>query len=107
MNAAGVVMDGTLRPDGTLEMGAISTLPPGPVRVTVQPLEGAIPPSRDSIEVLNEIRRMQEAAGYQGLTIEEMRRAEQEEQADDDAYEARWREIYRQTRNPSDAEGPR
>ena len=102
MNAARVVMEGVLRSDGTLEMAAISTLPVGPVRVTVQPLGENIPPSRDPIDVLAEIRRMQEETGYKGRTLEEMLRDEQEERADDEAYEARWRGIEAQTGRPSD-----
>ena len=107
MNAASVVMEGTLRADGTLELAAISTLPVGPVLVTVQPLGKNIPPSRDPIEVLAEIRRMQGETGYKGRTLEEMLRDEQEERADDEAYEARWREIDSQSGRLSEPEGSR
>jgi hypothetical protein len=38
MSTMGTVIDGLLRPDGTLVLDARSRVPPGRVRVTVQPL---------------------------------------------------------------------
>jgi hypothetical protein len=38
MSTIGTVIDGVLRSDGTLELDASPRLPPGRVRVTVQPL---------------------------------------------------------------------
>ncbi len=105
MNSTTVVMNGTLRPDGTLELGTISALPAGPVRVTVQPMAAIILPSRDPLAFLAEIRRRRQEEGYQGMNDEEMRRYEQEQREEDEAEEARWREIYSHTRYPLDAEG--
>jgi hypothetical protein len=43
MSTIGIVVNGLLKPDGTLELDALPRLPPGRVRVTLQPLvEGRI-----------------------------------------------------------------
>ncbi len=39
MSAASIVLDGLLKPDGTLEFDAAPRLPPGRVRITLQFLE--------------------------------------------------------------------
>lgn len=107
MEVRSVVMDGMLKPDGTVEMGMISALRPGPVRVTVEPLGKLIPPSRDPLEALEEIRRMMIAAGCAGPTIEEWGQREQERREEDEGYEKRWIAIHDQTRGHLESEGPR
>ncbi|GEM_PF-5148935 len=47
MSSMGAVIDGLLMPDGTLKLDAPPRLPPGRVRVTVQPLiDGRTEPER-------------------------------------------------------------
>jgi hypothetical protein len=38
MSAAPIVLQGTVKPDGTLELEQKLQLPPGPVRVVIQPV---------------------------------------------------------------------
>jgi hypothetical protein len=46
MNAAAVVVEGRVQPDGTLEVAQKVNLPPGPVQVTVQPVAEPVLPVR-------------------------------------------------------------
>ena len=46
MNAAAVVVEGTVQPDGTLEVTQKVNLPAGRVHVTVEPIAGAVQPDR-------------------------------------------------------------
>src|SRR4051812_46385825 len=101
-----IVAQGTLRPDGLLEFDEDLHRPPGRVQVIVQPipeLEGGLP---DWLEVLYQIRREQQARGFEGLSKEEID-AEISRLRDDDEYEGRWRRIYEamETRTPP-AENP-
>lgn len=99
------VIQGTLNPDGTLELKDRLSLPPGRVRVTVESLAAAAPPpSDDLIKVMDAIRRDQAARGYAGRSVEEMEADEAARLAEDDEYEARWRAIHAQTTNPSPSE---
>jgi hypothetical protein len=41
MSTANITVDGLLRPDGTLELDTPPRLPPGRVRITLQPLGGS------------------------------------------------------------------
>jgi hypothetical protein len=66
------VIEGTLKPDGTLELDEKPTLPPGRVQVIVQPLPKSVPTTRGLVEVMDDIRTGQRARGYQGRTLEEM-----------------------------------
>jgi hypothetical protein len=46
MNAAAVILEGTVQPDGTLEVTQKVNLPAGPVQVTVQPVTELVQPER-------------------------------------------------------------
>ncbi len=46
MNAATVVIEGTVQPDGTLELTQKVNLPAGPVHVTVEPVAEPVQPDR-------------------------------------------------------------
>ncbi|MFI5460734.1 MAG: hypothetical protein ACHRXM_35425 [Isosphaerales bacterium] len=46
MNAAAVVVEGRVQPDGTLEVTQKVNLPAGPVHVTVQPVTEPVQPDR-------------------------------------------------------------
>lgn len=102
MTSSTITIETTVRPDGTLETSGLPALPPGKVRVTIEPVP--IAPRRDLLEVLEEIRRSQEARGYLGRTIEELERDEREQEAEDEAYEAKWREIHSRTLHPQPEE---
>src|SRR5690242_11845037 len=68
VTSAVVELQGTLRADGTLLLDHKPNLPPGRVRVTVQPAEGAA----DVMEVLRRIRAEQAASGHVPRSREEI-----------------------------------
>jgi hypothetical protein len=63
-----VEVEGTLRADGTLELDQKPNLPPGRVRVTVQPVEAPV----DVIDILRRIHAEQAARGHVPRTREEI-----------------------------------
>jgi hypothetical protein len=63
-----VEVQGTLRPDGTLILDRRPDLPPGRVRITMQPLDD----STDVIEVLRRIHAEQAASGHVPRSREEI-----------------------------------
>ena len=94
MNTSQVV-DGVVKPDGTLELIEKLQVPAGKVRVTVEALPASNRPSL--LEVMEQIRLNQAARGYTGRTMEEMHADEAAKKAEEEEYEARWREIWSQT----------
>ena len=99
MKLDNVVVEGTLKPDGSLELDSKPILDPGRVAVTLQPVRTGSPPKGGLADTIEEIRLYQQAHGYQGRTPEEMARDEAERRADDDAYEQRMQEIWSQTQS--------
>jgi hypothetical protein len=63
-----VEVEGTLRADGTLVLDAKPNLPPGRVRVTVQPADSPA----DVMEVLRRIRAEQVASGHVARSREQI-----------------------------------
>ncbi len=102
-----VVVEGTLRPDGSLEVTQKLALPPGRVRITVELLAPSDSSPADLIEILDLIRRRQAERSYSGRTLEEMQADEAAKFMEDEEYEARWRAIHAQTSHPlpPEAEG--
>ena len=96
MNRSEAVIEGTLKPDGTLDLDEKPELPPGRVVVTVRPRDVSAG-RRNIVEVLQEIWRRQQARGFQGYTAEELE-AEVRELRDETDYEARWRQLESLTR---------
>lgn len=73
MSPTQVVVEGTLKPDGTLEMDQKPKLPPGRVRVVLERMPEPSPEPRPGYwEVLQQIWREQAASGYRGRTAEEI-----------------------------------
>jgi hypothetical protein len=97
MNLNAIVVQGTLKVDGTLELDEKPTLAPGRVYVTLQPVLVDSKPQGGLAETINEIRQYQQARGYRGNTPEETARDEDQRRADEDAYEQRMQEIWSQT----------
>jgi hypothetical protein len=99
MSADSVVVMGTLKADGTLELDERPTLAPGRVRVAIVPTHptAAGEPRRTILEVLDGIRTAQATRGYHGRSIEEMEADEAERRAEDEEYEDRWRALWSQT----------
>lgn len=72
MNNMQVILHGTIKPDGSLELNHPLDLPPGEVRVTVQPLETP-PQSKEDIRTfLERIRADQKMRGHAPQTREEI-----------------------------------
>jgi hypothetical protein len=86
-----VVVTGTLKPDGTLELDQRPTLAPGRVRVAIHPTPSpaAGQPRRTILDVLDEIHTAQAARGYRGRSIQEMEADEAARRAEDAEYEER------------------
>jgi hypothetical protein len=99
------IVQGTLKPDGTLELDQKPALAPGRVYVTLQPVVTGPPPKGGIADTIEEIRQYQQAHGYQGRTPEELARDEAERRADEAAYEQRMQEIWSQTRSGASSGG--
>ena len=99
MSLTETVIEGTLKPDGTLELDQKPSLSPGRVQVTVKPLAAPTPKRRGLVDVIDEIRRDQLARGYQGRSAEEMAADEAERKAEEDDYDRRMEELWAQTQS--------
>jgi hypothetical protein len=97
-----VTVQGTLKPDGTLELAQKLTLPPGQVTVTIQPAGPAAPAGRGLADVIDEIRKGQQARGFQGRGTEEIEAARQE---GEDEYEKRMQALQAQSKSGPSAGG--
>ena len=101
-----VVIQGTLKADGTLELDEIPTMTPGRVQVKLKPVLADSHTQRGLADTIEEIRRYQQALGYQGRTPKEMAHDEDERRADEHAYEHRMKEIWSQTQSGASTGGP-
>jgi hypothetical protein len=93
-----VVIQGTLNPDGTLELDEKPSLAPGRVHLVLQPASIGLAARGGLAETIEEIRRHQQARGYAGRTPEEIKCDGDQHRADEDAYEQRMQEIWSQTK---------
>jgi hypothetical protein len=72
MSLAEIVVQGTLKPDGTVELDEKPNLPPG--RVTVVLRQPAVPPTQEGWwPYMQRVRAEREAAGYHFMNEAEMR----------------------------------
>lgn len=94
-----VIVQGTLKPDGTLELDHKPSLAPGRVQVIVQPLAQPAAPKRGLANVIDEIRQAQLKRGYTGSTKEEMKMEEAARRAEEEDYDQRMRDLWAQTRS--------
>ncbi len=92
-----IIVQGTLKPDGTLDLDQKPSLAPGRVQVTVEILAPPVPARRGLIEVMDEIRESQRARGYQGRTLEVMQAEEATRREEDEDYERRCEELWGMT----------
>lgn len=72
MNTTHVVVEGTLKPDGSLEVAEKFSLPPGRVRVTIEVLDESVSSGEDWFEYLRGARAERESAGARFRTREEL-----------------------------------
>jgi hypothetical protein len=96
MNVQAVTVEGTLQPDGTLQLDQKPNLSPGRVQVIVQPLPPPVPvrPQRGLVDVMDEIRASQLARGYHGRSPAEMKAEEAARQDENDEYERRCEDLW-------------
>lgn len=69
---ASVMLQGTVKADGTLVLDEKVSLPPGRVRVMLQPIGSGASQGRTVLDVIAEIRRGQEARGNIPRTRQEI-----------------------------------
>ena len=67
-----VVIQGTLKPDGIVELDEIPAMTPGRVQVTLQPVLEGSSPQGGLANAIEEMRQYQQSVGYQARTPEEM-----------------------------------
>jgi hypothetical protein len=72
MNLHEVVVEGTLKPDGTLELDHKPNLSPGRVTVVLRQESGPTPPNEDWWQFMQRARRELEAAGSHFMNEEEV-----------------------------------
>src|SRR5438552_1818242 len=99
MSLSESIVEGTLKPDGSLELDQPPSVAPGRVQVTVKPLVSPTARRRGLVDVIDEIRRDQLARGYQGRTAEEMAVDEAERKAEEEDYDRRMQELWQQTQS--------
>ena len=99
MNVTTELLDGTLKPDGTLELDQKPSLGPGRVKVVLQPAQTATP-NRALADVLDEIHQGQQARGFQGRSAEEIEAGLRE---GEDDYEETMRAFRSQAKHESPA----
>lgn len=72
MNASQIILQGTVRPDGTLELPGKLNLPPGQVRVTVEVMNSPEATSEDWFHYLRRARAERESQGASFRSREEI-----------------------------------
>jgi hypothetical protein len=99
MNTARITVPGTIRPDGSLDLEASVAVPPGPVRVTIEPIPSPEAESRGGglLETLDAIHASQRARGFLGRPVEEWEAERERGRIEDQEDEERWRTIWGQT----------
>jgi len=94
MGLTETVIEGTIQPDGTLELDQKPNLSPGRVQVIVQPFSNPAPTKPGLVEVLDDIRASQRARGYQGRTLEAAQAEEKNRQEEDAEYDQRCEQLW-------------
>ncbi len=92
MSLSEVVIEGTLKPDGTLELDQKPSLAPGRVTVVLRQEAEPIPPKEDWWQYMQRTRRELEAMNYPTMTEHEVQSHIEWLRGDDDRIE----EVYRQ-----------
>jgi hypothetical protein len=95
MSLSEFVVDGTLKPDGTLELDHRPNLPAGRVKVTVQTAPASAPPQYGLANVIDEIHQGQQARGFSGRSAADIEASRREGEAE---YEQKMQALESQTR---------
>jgi hypothetical protein len=102
MSLSEAVVEGTLKSDGTLELDQPPSLAPGRVKVILQHMSAGPSGRRGLAEVIDEIRRGQQARGFQGRSGEEIEAGLRE---GENEYEMKMQALWAQTKPGSVAGG--
>ena len=102
MSLSEAVVEGTLKSDGTLELDHLPSLAPGRVKVILQHVHAGTSGRRGLAEVIDEIRRGQQARGFQGRSAEEIEAGLREGEDEDDK---KMLALWSQTKSGSVAGG--
>lgn len=104
MTTNAVELQGTLREDGTLLLDNRPDLPPGRVRIVLQPLTVSKSEAKDIIEVLKEIHAEQARRGYVPRSVEDIN-AEIAESRDEGERERLIEQIQEECRREREKTG--
>jgi hypothetical protein len=85
-----VMIEGTLKPDGTLELDQKPSLSPGRVTVILQPAQAKTSGQGGLADVIDEIHKGQQARGFQGRSAKEIEEGLRE---GEDEYEKRMQAL--------------
>ena len=96
MSLTEIVVEGTLKPDGTLELDEKPSLSPGRVTVILQPAQASTTSRRGLADVIDEIRQGQQARGFQGRSAQDIETGLRE---GEDEYEQRMQALQSQTKS--------
>jgi hypothetical protein len=96
MSLSEVVVEGTLKSDGTLVLDQPPSLAPGRVKVILQSVQAGASAGRGLADVIDEIRRDQQARGYQGRTAEEIEDGLRE---GEDDYDRKMQALWSQSKS--------
>ena len=96
-----VIIDGTLYPDGKVQLDEMPNVAPGRVTVFLQPVAAMQPRQRGLADVIDEIRQGQQARGFHGRSAEEIEAALRE---GEEAYEQHMAALRRQPNNGATTE---
>jgi hypothetical protein len=97
MNTSEVVIDGTLKDDGTVELDQKPSLPPGRVKVILQATPSGAATNRGLADVIDDIRKDQEARRFYGRSAEEIEAGLREGEED---YERKMQALRSQDSPP-------
>lgn len=93
-----IVVEGTLKPDGTLELDQKPNLSPGRVQVVLRSTQEAVSTQEGWWPYMQRIRSEREAAGYHFLSEAEMEAHIQWLREDEDRIDRIYREMDEQRR---------
>ncbi|HQU41532.1 MAG TPA: hypothetical protein PK867_01915 [Pirellulales bacterium] len=88
-----VTVDATLKGDGTLDLHEKPNLAPGPVTVVLVPASSKAVTHGGIADTIRHIKSRQQQRGYHGLDDNDFKQLEEEQRADEDAYEQRWHDV--------------
>ena len=95
MTPSQIVVQGTLKPDGTLELDEKPDLPAGRIEVILRAVPSASPQAEDWWQVLQRARAELEASGHRFRTKEEIDAYVGDLRSGDERLEEVYREIER------------